>query len=130
MPQHPAGAARPTPVAVVNGVAEKADLSLQCHFGHGREPAAAPRLPTPRERAVARWNALVHPHPQVIDEEREIAFGRRAGAKYEPSVSISFLCSASNYDNAGLPRQSQRHPLQRGQGANAAGVPCRSSESR
>ena len=88
MPQHTAGAARPTPVAVVNGVAEKADLSLQCHFGHGREPAAAPRLPTPRERAVARWNALVHPHPQVIDEEREIAFGRRAGAKYEPSVSI------------------------------------------
>ena len=60
MPQHTAGAARPTPVAVVNGVAEKADLSLQCHFGHGREPAAAPRLPTPRERAVARWNALVH----------------------------------------------------------------------
>ena len=95
MPQHTAGAARPTPVAVVNGVAEKADLSLQCHFGHGREPAAAPRLPTPRERAVARWNALVHPHPQVIDEEREIAFGRRAGAKYEPSVSISFLCRAS-----------------------------------
>ena len=95
MPQHPAGAARPTPVAVVNGVDEKADLSLPCPSGHGREPAAAPRLPTPRERAVARWNALVHPHPQVIDEEREIAFGRRAGAKYEPSVSISFLCSAS-----------------------------------
>ena len=71
MPQHTAGAARPTPVAVVNGVAEKADLSLQCHFGHGREPAAAPRLPTPRERAVARWNALIHPHPQVMDEERE-----------------------------------------------------------
>ena len=95
MPQHPAGAARPTPVAVVNGVDEKADLSLPCPSGHGREPAAAPRLPTPRERAVARWNALVHPHPQVIDEEREIAFGRRAGAKYEPSVSISFLCRAS-----------------------------------
>ena len=100
MPQHTAGAARPTPVAVVNGVAEKADLSLQCHFGHGREPAAAPRLPTPRERAVARWNALVHPHPQVIDEEREIAFGRRAGAKYEPSVSISFLCRASTTEVA------------------------------
>ena len=56
MPQHPAGAARPTPVAVVNGVDEKADLSLPCPSGHGREPAAAPRLPTPRERAVARWN--------------------------------------------------------------------------
>lgn len=71
MPQHTAGAARPTPVAVVNGVDEKADLSLPCPSGHGREPAAAPRLPTPRERAVARWNALVHPHPQVMDEERE-----------------------------------------------------------
>ena len=70
-------------------------LTERDRSGHGREPAAAPRLPTPRERAVARWNALVHPHPQVIDEEREIAFGRRAGAKYEPSVSISFLCSAS-----------------------------------
>ena len=71
MPQHTAGAARPTPVAVVNGVAEKADLSLQCHFGHGREPAAAPRLPTPRERAVARWNALVHAQvSEVMDEER------------------------------------------------------------
>ena len=58
-------------------------LTERDRSGHGREPAAAPRLPTPRERAVARWNALVHPHPQVIDEEREIAFGRRAGAKYE-----------------------------------------------
>ena len=96
MPQHPAGAARPTPVAVVNGVAEKADLSLQCHFGHGREPAAAPRLPTPRERAVARWNALVHPHPQVMDEECENRVRTTGGAEYEPSVSISFLCRASS----------------------------------
>ena len=94
MPQHPAGAARPTPVAVVNGVDEKADLSLPCPSGHGREPAAAPRLPTPRERAVARWNALVHPHPQVMDKECENRVRTTGGAEYEPGVSISFLCSA------------------------------------
>ena len=71
MPHHQTGAARLISFERANGVAEKAGLSLPCPSGHGREPAAAPRLPTPRERAVARWNALVHPHPQVMDEEHE-----------------------------------------------------------
>ena len=45
----------------------------------------------------------------------KIAFGRRAGAEYEPSVSISFLCSASN--SAGfvlpqpLPAAARKRPL-------------------
>ena len=70
-------------------------LTERDRSGHGREPAAAPRLPTPRERAVARWNALVHPHPQVMDEECENRVRTTGGAEYEPSVSISFLCRAS-----------------------------------